>query len=186
LENLSNKELLARLLKISKKRIRGESMYEIVNLLPDEESNLVKEICCRYGEKRVKQGESFTNSEAIYNHFKIRLGNQMQETFTCIYLDNKHRIMSEKEISIGIINKSLVHPREVFTSAISIRACAIILIHNHPSGDEKPSGADIEITKRLFEVGKLVGIEVLDHIIIGDSYYSFVDEGIMPESKDGR
>jgi DNA repair protein RadC len=185
LNNLSNKELLGRLLKIPKKRIRGESMYEIVNLLPDEESNLVKEICCRYGEKRVKQGQSFTNSEAIYNHFKIRLGNQMQETFTCIYLDNKHRIMSEKEISIGIINKSLVHPREVFVSAISIRASAIILIHNHPSGDANPSKADIEITRRLVDVGELVGISVLDHIIIGDSFYSFVDNDTMPESKNG-
>jgi len=185
LNNLSNEELLGRLLKIPKKRIRGESMYEIVNLLPDKESNLVKEICCRYGEKRKSLGDSFNNSEAIYNHFKIRLGNQMQESFICIYLDNKHRIMSECEISIGTISRSLVHPREIFAPAISIRASAIILIHNHPSGECEPSKADIKITKRLCEVGELVGISILDHIIIGDSFYSFVDEGVMPESKNG-
>ena len=91
------------MLKIPKKKIRGEMMYEIVNLLPDEKATLVKEICCRYGEKRKSIGDSFTNSEAIYDHFKIRLSNQMQENFICIYLDNKHRIMPEKEISIGII-----------------------------------------------------------------------------------
>jgi DNA repair protein RadC len=186
LQSLSNKELLVKLLRIPKKRIRGKSMYEIVNLLPDDHSLLVKEICCRYGEKRLKQGQSFNNSEAIYNHFRVRLGNQMQESFFCIYLDNKHRIMSECEISMGTISRSLVHPREIFAPAIAIRACAIILIHNHPSGDMKPSKADIDITKRLFEVGKIVGISILDHIIIGDGYYSFVDQDTMPESKDGR
>jgi DNA repair protein RadC len=181
LQNLSNKELLGRLLRIPKKRIRGKTMYEIVNLLPDDHSLLVKEICCRYGEKRLRQGQSFNNSEEIYDHFRVRLGNQMQESFFCIYLDNKHRIMSECEISVGIINKSLVHPREIFAPAIAIRASAIILIHNHPSSDPKPSGADIKITKRLTEVGKLVGIKVLDHVIIGDGYYSFVDENMLPE-----
>jgi DNA repair protein RadC len=185
MQNLTNKELLARLLKIPKKRIRGKTIYEIVNLLPDDHSLLVKEVCIRYGEKRLRQGQSFNNSEEIYDHFRVRLGNQMQESFFCIYLDNKHRILKEKEISVGIINKSLVHPREIFAPAIAIRACAIILIHNHPSGDPKPSGADIKITKRLVEVGELVGISILDHIIIGETYYSFVDQDTMPESQNG-
>jgi DNA repair protein RadC len=180
LQNISNKELLGRLLRIPKRRIRGQSMYEIVNSLSDKRASLVKEICCRYGEKRKVEGDTFVNSREIYNHFKIRLRHQEQESFICVYLDNKHRIISEKEISVGTLTQSIVHPRECYAPAIQQRASAIILIHNHPSGDEKPSGADIEITKRLFEVGKIVGISVLDHVIIGDGYYSFVDNDTMP------
>jgi DNA repair protein RadC len=100
LQNISNKELLGRLLRIPKKRIRGQSMYEIVNSLSDKRASLVKEICCRYGEKRKVEGDTFVNSREIYDHFKIRL-RQEQESFICIYLDNKHRIISEKEISVG-------------------------------------------------------------------------------------
>ena len=154
-------------------------MYEIVNSLSDKRANLIKEVCCRYGEKRKVEGDTFVNSREIYDHFKMRL-RQEQESFICIYLDNKHRIISEKEISVGTLTKSIVHPRECFAPAIQLRAAAVILIHNHPSGEPEPSGADIKITKRLTEVGKLVGIKVLDHVIIGDGYYSFVDEGIMP------
>jgi len=179
LNNISNKELLGRLLRIPKKRIRGQSMYEIVNSLSDKRASLVKEICCRYGEKRKVEGDTFVNSREIYDHFKIRL-RQEQESFICVYLDNKHRIISEKEISVGTLTQSLVHPRECYAPAIQLRAAAVIFIHNHPSDDTKPSGADIDITKRLTEVGKLVGIKVLDHVIIGDGYYSFVDEGTLP------
>ena len=154
-------------------------MYEIVNSLSDRRASLVKEICCRYGERRKSEGETFVNSREIYEHFKMRL-RQQQESFICVYLDNKHRIISEKMISHGTLNQSLVHPRECFAPAIQQRAAAVIFIHNHPSDDTKPSGADIKITKRLTEVGKLVGIKVLDHVIIGDGYYSFVDEGMLP------
>ena len=181
MENISNKELLGRLLRIPKKRIRGQSMYEIVNSLSDKRASLVKEICCRYGEKRKNEGDTFVNSQEIYNHFRMRLRHQVQESFICIYLDNKHRIISEKLISQGTLNQSIVHPRECFAPAIQQRSAAAILIHNHPSGECKPSQQDIEITKRLCDVGKLVGIRILDHIIIGDGYYSFVDEGILPE-----
>ena len=176
---MTNKELLSKLLKIPKKRIRGKSMAEIINSLPDSRASLVKEICCRYGERRLKEGESFTGAAAIYEHFKIRLSEEKQEQFIAVYLDNKHRIISEKMITQGTLNQSLVHPREVFSPAIEKRAAAIILIHNHPSGDPKPSQQDIEITKRLSEVGKIVGIKILDHIIIGEGYFSFVDENMM-------
>ena len=179
MQNMTNKELLGRLLRIPKRRIRGQSMYEIVNSLSDKRANLIKEVCCRYGEKRKVEGDTFVNSREIYDHFKMRL-RQEQESFICIYLDNKHRIISEKEISVGTLTKSIVHPRECFAPAIQLRAAAVILIHNHPSGEPEPSGADIKITKRLTEVGKLVGISILDHVIIGDSFYSFVDEGVMP------
>ena len=103
----------------------------------------------------------------------------MQEHFYCVYLDTKNHIIKDKLLLIGTINQSLVHPREVFKEAYLLSATSIICIHNHPSGNVNPSNNDIIITKQLKEVGKLLGINVIDHIIIGkDSYYSFNDNGL--------
>ena len=82
-------------------------------------------------------------------------------------------------ISLGTLNQSLVHPREIFAPAIELRAASVILIHSHPSGDVQPSNQDIEITKRLSKVGEIMGIKVLDHVIIGEDYFSFVDQDMM-------
>ena len=94
-----------------------------------------------------------------------------REHFRVIYLDRKSGIISKKDISIGGLFSSLVHPREVFKPAIKSSAASIILVHNHPSGDPSPSNEDIRITERLLDVGKIMGIEVIDHIIIGDNKY---------------
>ncbi len=177
---MTNKELIRRLLRIPENRIRGKTMVEIVNSLPDNRAELVKEICCRYGERRLPFGEQFTNSEEIYDHFKMRVS-VTQETLFCVYLDSKNRIISEKLISKGTLNTSAIHPRECFAPAIQLRAASVLLIHNHPSQDPRPSAFDIIMTERLCKVGELVGIHVLDHLIIGFTYYSFKDEGILPE-----
>jgi len=108
------------------------------------------------------------------------LERQKQEQFIIVLLDNKHRYLAEEDVTKGILNKSLVHPREVFASAIEHRAAALICVHNHPSGDPEPSQEDFRITERLVEVGKLVGIPVLDHVIVGgDNYTSFADNGLL-------
>jgi DNA repair protein RadC len=91
-------------------------------------------------------------------------------------LNTKNQVMAVETISIGTLNSSLVHPREVFKSAVLKSAAAMILVHNHPSGDPAPSKEDLEITRRLAEVGKLIGIEVLDHIIIGDHVFISLKE----------
>ncbi len=125
-------------------------------------------------------GQSFTNAEELYLHFSYELKKESQESFYTIILDNKHRILSKKLISLGTLNQSLVHPREVFAPAVQLRAAAIILIHNHPSGDPTPSNQDISVTQRLKDVGEIIGIKILDHIIIGDSgFYSFVDDDLL-------
>lgn len=98
---------------------------------------------------------------------KRRLGDKKKEYFTILALDSRHNLIRDIDISIGSLNASIVHPREVFKEAISASAASVILVHNHPSGDPTPSDDDIRLTKRLVEVGKLVDIEVLDHIIIG-------------------
>ncbi len=119
------------------------------------------------------------SSQSIFDYYKDKLSDKKQEYFYCVYLDTKNHIIKDKLLFIGTINQSLVHPREVFKEAYLLSASSIICIHNHPSGNIKPSNNDILITKQLKEVGLLLGINVLDHIIIGnDNYYSFNDNGI--------
>ncbi len=102
------------------------------------------------------------------------------ETFLCLHLNGKNIVKALQVVSIGSLSSSLVHPREVFRSAIINGAAAVILAHNHPSGDPAPSDEDLQITKRLCEVGKLIGIKCLDHIIIGSGrYFSFADQGLI-------
>ena len=97
-----------------------------------------------------------------------------------LLLDGKNRIILEEQISEGSLNQSIVHPREVYSRAVKESAAAVILVHNHPSGDPAPSREDREITRRLKEAGDVLGIRVLDHIIIGDgSYFSFVEQGLL-------
>jgi DNA repair protein RadC len=103
-----------------------------------------------------------------------------KEMFRCALLDTKNKIISDEVVSIGSLSASIVHPREAFKSAIRESAAAVIFIHNHPSGDIKPSQEDILLTRRLVQAGEVLGIQVLDHIIIGDgSHFSFRDNGLM-------
>ena len=118
--------------------------------------------------------QRITSAEDVFNRFKDGLGQEKQEHFIVLYLDSKHQILKEETISIGTLDASLVHPREVFKRAIQESAYGIILVHNHPSGDPSPSEEDREITKRLFDIGELISIKVIDHLIIGkDNYFSF-------------
>ncbi|WP_333783806.1 RadC family protein [Acetobacterium sp.] len=103
-----------------------------------------------------------------------------QECFKILLLDTKNKVIKVEGISLGILNASLVHPREVFVKAIKQHSAAIILAHNHPSGDPEPSPEDKNITKRLFDAGELLGIPVLDHIIIGrGTFMSFKQEKLF-------
>ena len=105
---------------------------------------------------------------------------EKQENFIALYLDVKHHIIREKVLFLGSLDASLVHPREVFKEALHISASCMIVAHNHPSGDPSPSKADIEITKVLFDTGKIMQIPVLDHIILGKkSYFSFREAGFL-------
>ncbi len=99
-----------------------------------------------------------------------------QEHFVALYLNTKNHVIHKKTIFIGSLNASIVHPREVFKEAFRYSAASIICLHNHPSGDPAPSREDIEVTKRLAESGKVVGIELLDHIIIGDQKFISLKE----------
>jgi DNA repair protein RadC len=103
-----------------------------------------------------------------------------QEHFVCLYLNTKNQVIHRKTVFIGSLNASIVHPREVFKEAIKRSAASIICAHNHPSGDPTPSREDIEVTKRLAECGRMIGIELLDHLIIGDrKFVSLKEKGYM-------
>ena len=121
----------------------------------------------------------FTTPAQVFEMFR-GLYDETKEHFVTLHLDGKNRVLCKETVSIGSLNQSVVHPREVFKTALLSNAASILLIHNHPTGDPEPSNEDRAITRRLVEAGVLLGIHVLDHIIIGDgTYRSFVEAGLM-------
>jgi DNA repair protein RadC len=136
------------------------------------------EIAKRFGERELKPGEPLRGSHDIYAHFRERLAAERREHFYAVLLDNKHRKIKDIPVSLGSLTASIVHPRDVFAPVVRESAAAVVFVHNHPSGDPTPSREDIDITRRLREVGDLVGVRVLDHIVIGKGrYVSFVEDG---------
>jgi len=120
-----------------------------------------------------KNKVEINSAEDIGKLFLPKLSPLKKENFKVVYLDSRKRMIKEETIFIGSLNASVVHPREIFEPAITEGVAAIILLHNHPSGDPTPSEDDLEITKQIVSSGKILGIEVLDHVIIGrNSYYS--------------
>jgi len=116
----------------------------------------------------------------VANLFLPLMRDLQQEVFKVLMLDSANHLINEVEITRGTLNSSLVHPREVFKAAIAEPAAAIILMHNHPSGNAEPSSEDIQITRQLIEASKIIGIPVHDHIILaGNSFTSFAEKGIL-------
>lgn len=118
---------------------------------------------------------------AVYNYMKSCQYDMLKEHFMIVCLNIKNRVLAVKEVSCGSMTASVVHPREVFKTAIKNTSGAIILAHNHPSGDVTPSENDIEITKQLVKCGKIMDIPVLDHIVLSDygKYFSMKEEGVL-------
>jgi DNA repair protein RadC len=128
----------------------------------------------------IARGENFRAAADVFRHFGARLRDLRVEQFLALLLDGKHRLIREHLISQGTLTSSPVHPREVFSVAIRNSAAAIVLVHNHPSGDPSPSADDLEITRRLTAVGDLVGVRVVDHVIVGDNaFVSLADRGLL-------
>jgi DNA repair protein RadC len=116
----------------------------------------------------------------VYVLMYPKMREQKKEKFITLCLDTKNQVLKEEVVSIGSLNASIVHPREVFKSALMESSASVIMVHNHPSGDPSPSREDIMVTEKIVEGGKLLGIDVLDHIIIGDGrYVSLKDEGFV-------
>jgi DNA repair protein RadC len=138
------------------------------------------EIARRLGGPKWAKGEPLRSAEDVFRHFHEELGRKKHEIFYVVLLTNKNRKIRDVKISEGSLTASLVHPREVYNPVIRDSAAAVIFVHNHPSGDPAPSPEDIEITRRLKEVGEVMGVRVLDHVVIGhERYFSFSDRGLL-------
>lgn len=138
------------------------------------------EIGRRIGQKKWEAGHFLRSSEDVFRHFRKQLERENRELFYVVLLTNKNRKIREVKVSEGSLTASLVHPREVYNPVIRESAAAVIFVHNHPSGDPAPSPEDLEITRRLKEVGEVMGIRVLDHVVIGhERYFSFSDKGLL-------
>jgi DNA repair protein RadC len=142
--------------------------------------NALSETCRQWAEEIPAARRAFLCGRDFYDHYHLRLRDLRKEVFIVVLLDNKNRLIHEDFISEGSLTETLVHPREVFANAISRRAAAVAMVHNHPSGDPDPSPADKSMTKRLQSVADLVGIRLLDHVVIGDgSFISFMENGFL-------
>jgi len=197
-EALKNDELMAVLIGsgIQGKDVRKLSK-EIVNLLDSSFDTLnLEQLCNIHGLGVAKAAQILASMElakryTIQNNRRItsakdvsdelhQYRDKKQEHFLSITLDGASHIINSRVVFIGTLNQSIVHPREVFADAIADRAAGIIIAHNHPSGTLEASRADLQITQRLKEVSKLVGIELLDHVILTrGGFYSFADEGLL-------
>lgn len=154
--------------------IKGIGKTKAIELLT------LSELSKRINKKEDKKNKiRYTNSKLIYENNKYLFEDKMQEYFYCLYLNTKKELIERKLLFMGTLNRSVVHPREIFKEAYRLSASSIICIHNHPSGDPYPSKEDILLTDSLIKIGVLNGIPVLDHIIISDnSYYSFYEKTI--------
>jgi DNA repair protein RadC len=152
--------------------------------LPETGKIIIRQIEARYRNEVLREdapmwvSKRFTAPAQIFEIFK-NLCLEAKEHFIVLHLDGKNKISCFDRVSVGSLNQSIVHPREVFKTACLSSAAAILLVHNHPTGDPTPSSEDLAITRRLKEAGDLLGIRLLDHIIIGDSYLSFVEQGLI-------
>jgi DNA repair protein RadC len=138
----------------------------------------VKSLEVREIEYSYEQRPKINSMDDVVQVVKPMIADPNKEFFVALYLNIKNGVLKQEVISIGSLNANIVHPREIFKTACMISASSIIVAHNHPSGDPTPSREDIEITKKLFEAGKMMGIELLDHVIIGhDRNYGFKESG---------
>ncbi len=142
----------------------------------------VREVAVRYIGRSRRAPEKIGNPSQVAAFFRRAIVDDAREHFLAIYLDGRHQALAYRIVSVGTATASLVHPREVFQPAVLLGACAIVLGHNHPSGDPTPSREDREVTDRLSEAGKLLGITLLDHVVFTREgrFHSFSEAGALP------
>lgn len=202
--SLSNSELLAIILRTGTKNKSVKDLsLEIINLVDDihDFRNLtinklltikgighvkavelisVIELCKRIYADKNNLYIKITSVKDVYNNYRNLFLNAKQELFYCLYLDNKNVVIERKLLFMGTINRSVVHPREIFKNAYLTSASGIICLHNHPSGDVNPSIEDKRLTKALVDIGRIQNIPILDHVIIGeDNYFSFMENDLL-------
>ncbi len=199
-ESLSNEELLSIILKTGTKNYSVKTLAKLllkeINNINDLKDITINKLMSIKGIGKVKAIEilaalelgkrvyylkdnndiKLNSIDKIFEYFRYMLMYEKQENFIAVYLDSKSKLISYKILFKGTLNTSCVHPREIFKYAFLESAYSIIIIHNHPSGEVNPSDQDIELTNSLFQIGSLIAIPIVDHIIIGAyKYYSFYE-----------
>lgn len=141
---------------------------------------LFQAISEKYSEEKLQNKTSLSSAQAIAEYLQKSIGRENKEHFIMLSLDSRYNLVKISEISLGSVNASIVHPREVFREAIQASAVQIVVAHNHPSGNLEPSPEDIALTRRLTETSRVVGIELLDHIIVtSNDFLSMKDRGLL-------
>lgn len=150
-------------------RLSGEELTQGHALTPGQAGRLEAAFALgRWVEReRPDPSPSLARPEAVYRLLAPEVRGEQQESFHALFLDPRHRLKGRQIVSLGTLTSSLVHPREVFAPALRLGAAALIVAHNHPSGDPEPSSEDRAVTRRLLEVGRLVGVPLLDHVVLG-------------------
>ncbi len=133
--------------------------------MSSEKFRFIREVAIRYVGQRRRPPQSMSHPEQVAAYLRRRVQDDAREHLVAIYLDSRHRPIGDAVVSIGTANSTAAHPREVFQMAVALGACAVVIAHSHPSGDVSPSDADLQVTRRLAAAGRLLGIELLDHIV---------------------
>ncbi len=140
--------------------------------------SLIKAVADRYLEKRLVKKDNVSNSKELFDYLYYSMRDINRECFKVVYLDAKNRVIETETLFKGTLTASSVYPREVVAAAMDHHAAAVIFVHNHPSGDPKPSKEDISLTRQLLFACRVMGITVHEHLVIGDNrYFSFADQG---------
>ncbi len=164
------------------RRISSSELMSLPGIGPAKSAVILAavEFARRLEREQVPRPEMIKSAQAVYTYLRPKIGHLSREVFVVLCLNTAGALIHEEIISMGTINQSIVHPREVFTSAVHHQAASIIVAHNHPSGTLEPSGDDLAVTRRISEVGELLGIPLLDHLIITDEQcLSFRDRGLL-------
>ena len=202
-QSLSNRDLLAVILRTGAKgRNVLELAGDLLKLVPEREGftgirrlsldelskvkgigkvkavqlKCLLEIARRMAREEAGEGTYFTSPSAVANYYMEDLRHEEQEVLLLLMLNQRGRLLKERYMFKGTVNASVISPREIFVEALASRAVQIILLHNHPSGDAAPSHNDIAVTDRIVQAGKILGVQVIDHIIIGDNTYTSLKE----------
>ncbi len=204
IQSLSNRELLAILIRTgyqgnSSLKIADNILWtcngvgnlskmninDFLNIKGIKKVKAIELLSCIEIARRIAYEESLDvdvieNPTNLINWLNREIGSDLQENFLVVYLDIKNRIITHRILFKGTLDQSLVSPREIFKEALLLSSSRIMLVHNHPSGETTPSEADILITQRIVDAGKLMGVSVLDHIIVGSNkYFSFMKAKII-------
>jgi DNA repair protein RadC len=164
-------------------RLSPDELVSLSGLGPTTTARLLAclEVSRRLGCSRAAQQPTISTPEDVVALCGPQLRDLDREHFWALALNTKNRLVKTIEVSVGSLNASIVHPRELFKDAVRVSAASVVVVHNHPSGDPTPSGADIQLTRRLVKAGDVLGIEVLDHVVIGETgeHASLRDLGLM-------